>query len=130
MKCPHCKSTMIVLELHQVEIDYCSQCSGIWLNTGEMELLLESPDKRDLVLVSFRVDPDSSEKKLRCPICRKKMQKAMAGLDSDILIDKCRKGHGLWFDRGELHRIVEQGSSPINHEVIDLLRDMFDYKLK
>jgi hypothetical protein len=121
---------MIVLELIQVEIDYCSQCNGIWLDTGEMELLLESPEKRDLLLVSFRVDPLSSEKKLRCPICRKKMQKALAGLESSVLIDKCPKGHGLWFDRGELQQIVEQGSSPMNHEVIDLLKNMFEYKLK
>lgn len=130
MKCPYCKSTMIVLELKQVEIDYCSQCGGIWLDTGEMELLLESPEKRDLLLVSFRQDPLSTEKKLRCPICRKKMQKALAGLDSAILIDKCHKSHGLWFDKGELQQIVEQGSSPMNHEVMDLLKNMFEYKLK
>jgi len=130
MKCPYCKSTMIVLELKQVEIDYCSQCGGIWLDTGEMELLLESPEKRDLLLVSFRLDPRSTEKKLRCPICRKKMQKAMAGLDSTILIDKCYRGHGLWFDKGELQQIVEQGSSPMNHEIMDLLKNMFEYKLK
>ena len=121
---------MIVLELKQVEIDYCSQCGGIWLDTGEMELLLESPEKRDLLLVSFRLDPRSTEKKLRCPICRKKMQKAMAGLDSTILIDKCYRGHGLWFDKGELQQIVEQGSSPMNHEIMDLLKNMFEYKLK
>ncbi|MDD5508594.1 MAG: zf-TFIIB domain-containing protein [Bacteroidales bacterium] len=130
MKCPHCKSKMIVLELKQVEIDYCSQCEGIWLDTGEMELLLESLEKRDLLLVSFRLDPLSTEKKLRCPICRKKMQKAMAGLDSAILIDKCHRGHGLWFDKGELRQIVEQGSSPMNHEIMDLLENMFEYKLK
>lgn len=130
MKCPYCKSTMIVLELKQVEIDYCSQCGGIWLDTGEMELLLESPEKRDLLLVSFRLDPLSTEKKLRCPICKKKMQKAMAGLDSNTLIDKCHKGHGLWFDRGELQQIVKQGSSPMNHEVIDLLKNMFEYQFK
>ena len=130
MKCPHCKSLMVVLELNQVEIDYCPECSGIWLDTGEMELLLEDPEKKNLLLVAFRIETHSTEKRLRCPICRRKMQKALAGLDSDILIDKCQRDHGLWFDRGELQQIVEQGSSPTNQEVIDLLKNMFQYKLK
>ncbi|MBP6978836.1 MAG: zf-TFIIB domain-containing protein [Bacteroidales bacterium] len=130
MKCPHCKLPMIVLELNKVEVDYCTECSGFWLDTGEMELLLESTVKKDLPMVSLRIDLHSTEKKLRCPICRRKMQKALAGLNSDILIDKCHRGHGLWFDRGELQRIVEQECSPTNQEIIDLLTDMFEYKLK
>ncbi len=130
MKCPHCKSLMVVLELNHIEIDYCPECSGIWLDTGEMELLLEDPEKKNLLLVAFRIETHSTEKRLRCPICRRKMQKALAGLDSDILIDKCQRDHGLWFDRGELQQIVEQGSSPTNQEVIDLLKNMFQYKLK
>lgn len=130
MKCPYCKSTMIVLELHQVEVDYCTECCGLWLDTGEMELLLEYTENKDLLLVTFKLDPHSTEKKLRCPICRRKMQKAKAGLDSGTPIDKCPKGHGLWFDKGELQEIIEQGCSPTNQEIIELLKNMFQYKLK
>ncbi len=121
---------MIVLELNKVEVDFCTECSGIWLDTGEMELLLDYTEKKDMLLVSFKIDPYSSEKKLRCPVCRKKMQKAKAGIDSDILIDKCQKGHGLWFDRGELQQIVKEGCSPTNQEIIDLLTTIFQYSLK
>ena len=46
MDCPVCKNEpMIVLELNDVEIDYCLSCKGIWLDTGELELLLESSAK-------------------------------------------------------------------------------------
>ena len=32
---------MLVLELQQIEIDYCQECEGIWLDAGELELLLD-----------------------------------------------------------------------------------------
>ena len=41
MDCPVCKDAMIVMELNEVEIDHCLSCSGIWLDAGELELLLE-----------------------------------------------------------------------------------------
>ncbi len=40
MNCPVCKEPMIVLELDEVEIDHCISCGGIWLDAGELELLI------------------------------------------------------------------------------------------
>jgi len=34
MICPVCKKPMLVLELQQIEIDYCQECGGIWLDEG------------------------------------------------------------------------------------------------
>ncbi|MBT8387242.1 MAG: zf-TFIIB domain-containing protein, partial [Ignavibacteria bacterium] len=31
MICPVCKESMVILELSEVEIDYCTGCNGIWL---------------------------------------------------------------------------------------------------
>ena len=46
MDCPVCKeSAMVTLELNDVEIDYCMQCEGIWLDAGELEILLGEPKK-------------------------------------------------------------------------------------
>ena len=42
MNCPHCPNTTLVLsERQNVEIDYCPQCRGIWLDRGELDKLLE-----------------------------------------------------------------------------------------
>ncbi len=42
MNCPHCPDTTLVLaERQNVEIDYCPQCRGIWLDRGELDKLLE-----------------------------------------------------------------------------------------
>jgi len=42
MKCPICKDTnLVITERKEIEIDYCPQCRGIWLDRGELDKLLE-----------------------------------------------------------------------------------------
>jgi Zn-finger nucleic acid-binding protein len=130
MDCPVCKKSMLVLELQQIEIDYCQNCSGIWLDSGELELLLDDTEEKQRLLGSFQIDPDNPEKKRRCPKCTKKMNKVFVGNGKKVLVDKCKKDHGIWFDSGELHQVVELGSVDKNNKVIQLLNDMFEYKLK
>ena len=42
MKCPTCTDTTLVMNDRQgVEIDYCPQCRGVWLDRGELDKLIE-----------------------------------------------------------------------------------------
>jgi Zn-finger nucleic acid-binding protein len=42
MKCPVCTETNLVMADRQgVEIDYCPQCRGVWLDRGELDKLIE-----------------------------------------------------------------------------------------
>jgi len=41
MLCPVCKVDMFVLEFEQVEIDFCYTCGGVWLDSGELEMIGE-----------------------------------------------------------------------------------------
>ncbi|NCV62499.1 MAG: hypothetical protein EBW49_00870 [Betaproteobacteria bacterium] len=42
MKCPQCKDTALVMSERQgIEIDYCPNCRGIWLDRGELDKLIE-----------------------------------------------------------------------------------------
>ena len=46
MKCPVCKDvTLLMSEKRGVEIDYCPECRGIWLDRGELEKLVEKEEK-------------------------------------------------------------------------------------
>lgn len=46
MKCPVCKDvTLLMSEKKGVEIDYCPECRGIWLDRGELEKLVEREEK-------------------------------------------------------------------------------------
>ena len=42
MKCPQCNDvTLVMAERQGVEIDYCPQCRGVWLDRGELDKILE-----------------------------------------------------------------------------------------
>lgn len=122
MDCPVCKNAMIVLELQQVEIDHCTTCGGIWLDAGELELLLEGGAK-----IAFQ-PADVKENVRRCPICLKKMQKAAVGGGNEtVIIDRCSKSHGLWFDKNELPQVLAKGGLDKEQKIIKLLSQIFSH---
>lgn len=42
MKCPVCTETNLVMSERQgIEIDYCPQCRGVWLDRGELDKIIE-----------------------------------------------------------------------------------------
>ena len=41
MICPRCQTTLCIGERKGVEIDYCPNCRGIWLDSGELDKILE-----------------------------------------------------------------------------------------
>jgi uncharacterized protein len=41
MLCPRCTVTLALGERHGIEIDYCPQCRGLWLDSGQVEKLIE-----------------------------------------------------------------------------------------
>ena len=126
MDCPVCKNPMIVLELQQVEVDSCTDCGGIWLDAGELELLLGDSQHAKQLLDSFKIDPTCTEKPRKCPICRKKMKKIIVALSTPpLLIDRCSRGDGLWFDKGELQDILKTAQLDKDNKIQKLLADMF-----
>lgn len=42
MECPVCKDVQLVMSDRQgIEIDYCPQCRGVWLDRGELDKIIE-----------------------------------------------------------------------------------------
>lgn len=42
MKCPVCTvHNLLISERQGIEIDYCPQCRGVWLDRGELDKLIE-----------------------------------------------------------------------------------------
>jgi len=109
MICPACKSDMIVVEHNRIELDHCIRCQGVWFDSDELELLLKSMglESRNLFISNVLNSPETktAEKKRKCPICRKK---TTIGQQPGILIDVCQRGHGLYFDGGEVTKLIKQ----------------------
>jgi Zn-finger nucleic acid-binding protein len=75
-----------------------------------MELLLDAHGleeaKTFLDGIRDAAETASTEKKRKCPICRRKMKKVAIGEPETVLIDACDREHGLWFDGGEISQMV------------------------
>lgn len=41
MKCPNCQTTLLISDKKGVEIDYCPECRGVWLDRGELDKIIE-----------------------------------------------------------------------------------------
>lgn len=41
MKCPNCNETLVMTERSGVEIDYCPNCRGVWLDRGELDKIID-----------------------------------------------------------------------------------------
>lgn len=52
MKCPVCKEvTLVMSDKNGIEIDYCPECRGVWLDRGELDKIIDRAE-----------DPKSSQK--------------------------------------------------------------------
>ena len=135
MICPVCKTDMIVVEYHNIELDYCTGCKGVWFDSGELELMLKSYQIEDMdsFLENITNSPDihSTEKQRKCPVCSRKMKKKVIGEQPRLLIDICGEGHGLWFDGGEIAQLISQlvgepqAIDKSGNEVISFLGEVF-----
>jgi Zn-finger nucleic acid-binding protein len=41
MQCPVCRVSLAMSERQGIEIDYCPQCRGVWLDRGELDKIIE-----------------------------------------------------------------------------------------
>jgi len=50
MKCPNCDIDLVLADRQDVDIYFCQQCRGIWLDRGELDKIFErfsNPQRRE-----------------------------------------------------------------------------------
>lgn len=132
MICPKCRHVMIVVEYKKIELDYCTNCFGVWFDAGELELMLGMAGLKNGVpsMATTLNSPEArtTEEKRRCPICSQRMRKTAIGQEPKVLIDVCPTGDGLWFDGGEINQLIStplETQSATGKEVLAFLEDTF-----
>lgn len=94
MECPRCDGALLTYAWEDAEVDACPKCNGVWLSCAEWEA------------ISDNLAPTSETRsQLRCPECETKM---LAQFYGSTEIDRCKRGHGLWFDRDEIDTICSE----------------------
>ena len=132
MICPVCKQDMIVMEYRRIELDYCLKCSGVWFDSGELDLLLKSAGAGSAEFLAQEGLPPAAapHHERKCPMCSRKMKEIPVG-DPPIHLDTCRNGDGIWFDGGELHELLKRLSekpladNQAREEILNFIAEAF-----
>jgi Zn-finger nucleic acid-binding protein len=115
-KCPENNIELISTNYEGVQIDQCTLCGGIWCDNEELQEIIKIRIKK------FDKETIKSIKNLnvptlqlvtnienlvsrKCVVCGEKLQRQDYSKNIKIVIDCCRKGHGIWLDENELERI-------------------------
>lgn len=128
MNCPVCKKeVLIALEYEGVEVDYCPACRGVWLDSGEIELLFGDADAAiEFLTIGKPAAVPHGEKHRRCPECNKKMTKESTESEHPVTFDHCPRCDGMWLDAGELAVILKHADALVgSNAVADYLREIF-----
>jgi Zn-finger nucleic acid-binding protein len=114
LACPSCRSPMQYVRVGTTPMHECSSCASAWLETKIFADLCMNREERGatMTLIGARTDEARPANRPRdvvryrpCPQCSKLMNRSNFGHRSGVLIDVC-KGHGTWFERGELARVL------------------------
>ena len=101
IQCPKCGHGMEEITYGQVTIDRCTNCQGLWFDTGEAEQLKKQwmGDALDLGSAEEGKKWDAVED-IACPRCGTDMEKTSDPDQPHIWYEMCKE-HGMFMDAGE-----------------------------
>jgi Zn-finger nucleic acid-binding protein len=110
--CPRCGLELLSIRLGSTPVQECDRCQGLWLDVASFENICTNREQQAAVLGGASPAPanlvreTTAVKYVPCPQCSQLMNRINFARCSGVIVDVC-KGHGTWFDRDELSRIVE-----------------------
>ena len=114
LKCPRCKIDMSSVTIGAEAMRECERCDGLWVEAAAFEKICADREEQSAVLgvaspAPAPVDLTSDHNQVSyapCPQCGQLMNRINFAHCSGVIVDVC-KGHGTWFDRDELSKIVQ-----------------------
>jgi len=106
---------------HNVEVDYCPECLGIFFDKNELALAKDDKDAQ-LNWLDFDIWRDKGKFKVslsnrQCPSCRVLFVEVGYD-DSHVKIDFCKHCQGIWLDRGEFKQIMVYLKRKADYEIL------------
>ena len=117
--CPDCQKPLYLRKVAGVDVEECSKCYGLWVQTGGFdELVGKSVAARRAAMEGEpgegagaaprheRGNPLNVKVRYRrCPVCQHHMARQNWRQSSGVVLDVCRE-HGTWLDADELERLA------------------------
>lgn len=110
-ECPRCKVKLQSLKIDAVAIRECERCGGFWSDGLTFENICAKKEHQASVLgfSESYVHPATAQpvvSYIPCPDCKQLMNRSNFAKSSGVIVDMCKQ-HGVWFDAGELPKIIE-----------------------
>ena len=111
--CPRCRVPLESISVGSASLRECARCDGLWVDAESFERIVSEREEQSAVLGAAALLPKQGAgggpdqvRYVPCPECGQLMNRVNFARCSGVVVDVC-KGHGTWFDRDELRRIVE-----------------------
>ncbi len=111
--CPRCRVPLESIAVGSASLRECARCDGLWVDVESFERIVSEREEQSAVLGAAALLPKQGAgggadavRYVPCPECGQLMNRVNFARCSGVVVDVC-KGHGTWFDRDELRRIVE-----------------------
>lgn len=104
MKCPNCKDKDLAPAMTRqgVEVDFCSQCEGIWLDKNEIYHFTKIPSYlKAKIDEAMRLKQPSA--KASPAVGAPMVQLSIS--EGEINIDYCPASKGIWLDKDEINKL-------------------------
>ena len=112
-RCPRCEQPLGGRLVGDIVVDECIACHGLWLDhVAVKRIITDRQQARAESLMgalpnTLKFEPQPPGKMyIKCPVCRQIMNRRLFATGSGVVIDVC-KLHGVFFDIGELPRVIE-----------------------
>lgn len=120
MKCPKCSSEFEAVEYHNITVDRCTNCYGLWFDILEKDDLEKIKGSESIDIG----DPEVGEwqdhvRKINCPKCDVTMISMIDRNQFHIHYELCPTCHGTFFDAGEFRDLKE-------HTILERFKQMLD----
>ncbi len=108
MRCPHCSTNTLHGQPSKRgdQVTVCTTCRGVWLDQGQLHEFTSRPRELEAQLREGLGKRKPSNQ--QCPRCSCGLEEGW--LDNPgMTLDECPECGGLWFNNGELDRVVAAG---------------------
>ena len=125
MKCPTCDTELARVPYEGLYVLRCEGCFGYLVASRRVEGIKRARRKsiHELMEETTAEGQADSEHPLRCPRCRRKMEKRFLADPALFHLDTCHRCELVWFDGGELARLqLSHEISPRGKDAAELQR--------
>lgn len=112
MKCPKDQTKLNVTIVEGVSAMSCSKCKGVWLDYKHLLALGIGKDKRE------KITPVEGASALKCPSDQHQL---VTIKHHKVEIDICPSCHGIWFDRDEVSKTIDEQINQRSNEEMNIL---------